>query len=217
MSRTEEVFIPAIQGRKIPILTLDHKWHRLFTQVVPNAEVKRLEKEMNELLKRQGKLTTETKDIKKIKNKLMDDIVSMMDSEEDDSEKSLDEKKRLIAECNDKLDKYQDEALELPAAIGEVNRKLMLVTMELCYDEIRSNNAEIEEISDWINEIRNELKKKVIRKQEKQIRNQEFYSYMHDIFGADVIDIFDMKYIPAEIKPKEAETKNETEPKSKNE
>ena len=24
--------------------------------------------------------------------------------------------------------------------------------------------------------------------------NQGLYSYMHDIFGADVIDIFDMKY-----------------------
>lgn len=24
--------------------------------------------------------------------------------------------------------------------------------------------------------------------------NQELYSYMHDIFGANVIDIFDMKY-----------------------
>lgn len=24
--------------------------------------------------------------------------------------------------------------------------------------------------------------------------NQELYSYMHDIFGAEVIEIFDMKY-----------------------
>ena len=42
--------------------------------------------------------------------------------------------------------------------------------------------------------MRIELKKKVIRKQEKERKNQALYSYMHDIFGADVIEIFDMKY-----------------------
>ena len=28
--------------------------------------------------------------------------------------------------------------------------------------------------------------------------NQELYTYMHNIFGADVIEIFDMKYNPSE-------------------
>jgi hypothetical protein len=27
-----------------------------------------------------------------------------------------------------------------------------------------------------------------------EIKNQEIYSYMHDIFGAEVIEIFDLKY-----------------------
>lgn len=30
MSRTDEIFEPALAGKKIPILTLDHKWHKLF-------------------------------------------------------------------------------------------------------------------------------------------------------------------------------------------
>lgn len=42
--------------------------------------------------------------------------------------------------------------------------------------------------------IRVELKKRLIRKQEMEQMNQELYSYMHDIFGAEVIEIFDMKY-----------------------
>lgn len=32
MSRVEEVYIPALTDKKIPILTLDNKWHQLFTQ-----------------------------------------------------------------------------------------------------------------------------------------------------------------------------------------
>ena len=44
--------------------------------------------------------------------------------------------------------------------------------------------------------MRVELKKNVVRKQEMEVANQEIYSFMHDIFGSDVIDLFDMKYNP---------------------
>ena len=31
MSRKDEIYSPALKEKKIPILTLDNKWHRLFT------------------------------------------------------------------------------------------------------------------------------------------------------------------------------------------
>lgn len=200
MSRSDEVYKPAITGKKIPILTLDHKWHRLFTQIDSNSEIKKLEEELNELLKRQGKVNTETKDIKKLKAKLMEDMRTSSMEGEGSNEAIIEENKKLIDECNQKLDSYQDEILELPAKINEVNSKLMLATMEVCYNDIKEGTEEINEISDWIESVRVELKKKAIRKQEKQQRIQDLYSYMHDIFGADVIEIFDMKYNPDENK-----------------
>ncbi|MDE6128878.1 MAG: hypothetical protein K2G16_06770, partial [Lachnospiraceae bacterium] len=113
-------------------------------------------------------------------------------------EKKLDDNKRLINDCNDKLDSYKDELMELPKEIEQVNYKLMLATMEVCYEKLRENTAEIDEIGEWIAKIRVELKKKVIRKQEKEQQNQDLYHYMHAIFGAEVINIFDMKYNPEE-------------------
>lgn len=200
MSRSDEVYKPAITGKKIPILTLDHKWHRLFTQIDSNSEIKKLEEELNELLKRQGKVNTETKDIKKLKAKLMEDMRTSSMEGEGSNEAIIEENKKLIDECNQKLDSYQDEILELPPKINEVNSKLMLATMEVCYDDIKEGTEEINEISEWIESVRVELKKKAVRKQEKQQRIQDLYSYMHDIFGADVIEIFDMKYNPDENK-----------------
>ena len=201
MSRSDEVYKPAIEGKKIPVLTLDHKWHRLFTQIETNSEIKSLENELNELLKRQGKINTETKDIKKLKSKLMEEIrSSSMDGEAELDPSIIEEKKKLVEECNEKLESYQDEGLDLPAKINEVNKKLMIATMEVCYDDIKNGTEEINEISEWIDSIRVELKKKVVRKQEKQQRIQDLYAYMHDIFGADVIEIFDMKYNPDENK-----------------
>ena len=75
MSRTDDIYKPALEGKKIPVLTLDNKWHQLFTQAQTDKRIKRLEEELNELLKRQGKAVTETKEIKKLKKKLMNEIM----------------------------------------------------------------------------------------------------------------------------------------------
>lgn len=198
MSRKEEVFIPALKDKKIPILTLDNNWHRLFTQVESSPEIERLEKDLNDLLKAQGKLNSESREIKTIKKRLMDEIVELMDEHQKHPskalEKKLNENKRLIEECNEKLENNQDDLLDLPKKIEEVNYQLMLATMEVCYEQIKVNNDEIESISSWVDKMRIELKKKVVIKQQKLKRNQNYYTYMHNIFGMDVIDIFDIKY-----------------------
>lgn len=216
MSRTEEVFQPALIGKKIPILVLDNKWHKLFTQAEYSSEIKGMEKEMNNLLKRQGKVNTESKEIKKLKKKLMDEIVVLADEMGQHptrkQEKDMADHKRLINDCNEKLEAYEEEMVELPRQINQLNNKMMLVTMEVCYKRIQQNTTELEAIEEWIGNIRRELKKKVIRKQEKEAMNRQLYSYMHDIFGADVIELFDMKYNPEEkYKKKVDSTKNEKE------
>ncbi len=200
MSRVEEKYRPAIAGKKIPIVILDHKWHQLFTRIEKSKKVIETEKELNELLRRQGKCNTESVKIKKLKKKLMDEIVSMMDRDDASSNKKREENKRLIDECNDKIMEYQDELIDIPIKINEVNTELMLETMRLCYDNLHENEEQISVIGKWIADIRIELKKNVVRKQEMEIANQEIYSFMHDIFGADVIDLFDMKYNPQDKK-----------------
>lgn len=207
-------FSEALQGKKIPILTLDHKWYRLLDPKTRKA-LAGTEEQLNTLLKRQGKLNTEVREIKKIKKKLMSEIVEMVDEAEQSGgnsvAKQLEQHKRLVQDCNEKLDSYQDELLELPRQIEQLNQKLMMATMECCYATMKENTEEIEEISSWVTGVRIELKKKLIKKQQMEQLNHEIYTYMHDVFGADVIDLFDMKYNPEEQHPvipvKEAEEK----------
>lgn len=198
MSKKDEVFSSALREKKIPVLTLDHKWHQLFTQTAPNKAVQRLESELTELLKQQGKANTETKELKRLKKKLMQEIMDHAGETADGNDakavKKMEENKRLINECNERLEAYEEQLLELPDQIDRVNRELMLLTMETCYDTMKANEAELAETSRWIARIRIELKKKLVRKQEMEQTNQEIYSYMHDIFGAEVIELFDMKY-----------------------
>ncbi len=200
MAEHEEQFKKALEGKKIPVLILDPKWHRLFKKTGTTDEIKALEAELQNLLKRQGKLTNENKDLKRIKNGLMDEIVDHMDGIEtktnETTGKKLDENKRLINEVNEKLEKNEDELMELPREIDRVNKDLMVQTMELCYEKLRDNTKEIEEIAAWIREVRVSLKKNILKKQNKEVNNAELYAYMHDIFGHDVMEMFDMKYEP---------------------
>jgi uncharacterized coiled-coil DUF342 family protein len=135
--------------------------------------------------------------------KLLDEMVplSAQGQTDDTASKKLEEHKKLIDDCNKRLDSYQDEVMDLPEDITAVNNELMLLTMASCYASLKDNNSEIENYKTIIRSMRIELKKDVVRKQDKEIMNRELYSYMHDIFGAEVIELFDMKYIPDEIKP----------------
>ena len=115
MSRKDEIHSPALKEKKIPILTLDNKWHRLFTQTNPNKTILRLEEELNDLLKKQGKATTESKDIKRLKKKLMQEIVENAEgTAEGNNQKALkkmEDNKRLINECNERLTMYEDQLI----------------------------------------------------------------------------------------------------------
>ncbi len=198
-----ELFEKALQGKKVPVLTLDAKWYRLLDELGRDA-AKEYEEQLNELLRRQGKLSTEIKDVKRLKKKLMNEMLPMVDemySGDTKMEKKIEEQKRLIDECNQKIDAEEDELLDIPAAIEKVNYQLMLVTMEYCYDIMQTNTEEIGDLEDWVKEIRVDLKKKLIRKQELEQKNHEIYSYMHDIFGAEVVDLFDVTYDPEEKHP----------------
>ena len=194
MARSDEVFRPALQGKKIPIISLDNKWYKLMAGIEHTPRMQELEEQLKNLLKRQGKINTDLKAINKAKAKLRDEIVNAMD--EEGGKEKQEEFSAQINVLNKQMEEYQDELLDLPKQIDAVNSELMLETMEICYTVIAENTQHINEIADWIANIRVELKKNVVRKQECELKNQQMYTYMHDIFGPDVIDMFDMKYNP---------------------
>ena len=189
MGLDENSFREALSTAKIPVLVLDQKWHRLFAISGKPDDVKQLEEELNELLARQGKLNNELKELKKVKMSLMSNIVSNMDEK---NNKVMDDNSRLINETNEIIASDEDELLDIPKLIKEKDNELMMATMVFCYGKLRSNSEEINEISDWITNVRVELKKNIIKKQNREINNKEIYSYMHDIFGKNVKNLLDV-------------------------
>ncbi len=209
MSRTNDIYKPALEKAKLPILTLDNNWHKLFTQTEETAEIRKLEKKLNELLKSQGRVTTEEKKLKAVKRKLMDEIIQLADhyggDRDDMIQKAMDRHREMVEECNDRLKALREENGNIPEQIEETNYQLMLRTMELCYKRLEENRKEIEYCEGWIEETRAKLRETMVRKQERETSTYELYTYMHNIFGRDVIDIFDMHYHPEKFRPKKKE------------
>ena len=124
----EQEFKQALIGKKLPVLVLDQKWHRLFAIHGKTEEITKLESSLKELLGKQGKLNQELKELKRLKGKLMDNIVQNMDGISQESHSSLQERKmeedkRLIDEINEKMEAYEDELLDLPNLIRLTNEE----------------------------------------------------------------------------------------------
>ncbi|AOZ96163.1 hypothetical protein SAMN02745247_01259 [Butyrivibrio hungatei DSM 14810] len=201
MAKNDEVYSRALEGKSIPILTLDNKWHQLFTQTEMTPEIEQLADELNALVERDGKIRTETKNIKKIKKKLLGEIMPLRDQANKSGgsasiEKEIQDRTRLINECNDKLASHEDELLDLSKEIYDLDYQLMVETMKVCYETLHDNTDYIKTMDEWVSQVRVELKKNVIKLQEAEMENYNLYSYMHQIFGPEVIEIFDMKYDP---------------------
>lgn len=187
-----------IKNKKIPILTLDSRWHELFPENMKTSRIKELEQKVNQLLKTQGKLVNDIKDMKNLKKTLVRDIVDNMDITNDPNrrtkEKKLEQNKRYINELNDKINEASDQLSELPYKIREANEELLSESIKNCYDRIGSYQEELAIISDWILKTREELKEKILIKHDMETANKLIYSYLHDILGADVIEEFDRNH-----------------------
>ena len=190
-------FHTIVKNRKLPILTLDSRWHELFTEEQKSAEIKVLEQKVNNLLKKQGKLVNDIKDMKKLKNSLIKDIMVNMDISTDvvgkEKDKKLGKNKQYITELNEKIEFAMDELGDIPYQIKEVNEQLMAESVHTFYSQLHQNKIELKEVADWINGIREELKQKILIKQDLEIKNNKIYTYMHDVLGPEIMERFDQE------------------------
>ncbi len=178
-----------IKRCKLPLLTLDIKWQAIFNTPDKSDEIAKLEKELNKLLKSQGRINTDMKDLKKLKKQLMNEIMVNMDSPDDSrARKKVQKSKELIEDINDKLILLEDEELDIPGSMSDINARLALESMSEIMDVFEENEEEIEELEEWIKETRAELKERVMVLQKKKDANARMEKYLTDMFDSDIIN-----------------------------
>ena len=183
-----------LKRRNIPIVSLDVKWLKLFPEEDKTPEIRQLEYELKELLKRQGKVNTELKDIKIVRDKLTQSVLNTAEDTSIPESKRLKKQEtsqRLIVEARIKQEELEAEQEELPKLISDANNALIFESVRVCYSRIDKNKKDIERLSDWIEETRTKLKERVVLKQDKELKNKEMYAYLHDLLGTNVMEAFD--------------------------
>lgn len=188
-------FKKELEGKKFPILTLDEKWHNLFPDGLRNGHIQGLEKEINNLLKEQGKVNNKLKELEKLKKTLMDKIlINMNEAQHDDfTAQKQDKSQKIILDINEKKKKAEIRLEEIPDQLKEVNQELLIESMNICYKKLEENKQEIHILELWINETRELLKEKILMKQAREIQNTEMYAYLHDMLGKEVMEVFDIR------------------------
>ncbi len=183
-----EDILHRIRMHRLPPLTLDVKWQAIFNTPDKPDNIAKLEKKLNDNIKRQGGISNDVKDLKKIKKRLMQEIVENMDSPENSrADKKVRKSKELIEDINNKLILLEDEELDLPSSMAEINAELMLESMSEILDTYEENEEDIEVLESWINETRLELKKRVLLLQKKKDENAMMEKYLYDMVDSDIV------------------------------
>lgn len=192
-------YMEYIDSKKVPILPLDNRWHQLFPENNKPARIKKLEKEVMDLIKRESNVNHELAKLVKAKKKLMNGIVNNMEeSAQNDEEKlrqkKLDASQKLILDINRKTEELEDEKYSLPYKLIQANEELLIESIEICYNRISNNQEKLSLLNEWIDRTRQELKKNVVIRQELTDMNHDIYSYMHDMFGPRFMEVFDSNH-----------------------
>lgn len=196
MRKAKEVnYNKIFKGKKVPIITLDERWHELFPDYDKPAHIREIESKLNDLIRQQGKMAGDMKDMKSLKAKLMQEIITHMDVNDTEigklKAKKLDKNQKLIKEISDKMNRMEDNLIKLPYQIKEVNERLIVESAKVCYNRLNRNKERIADVSKWIVRVREELKDKILEKQDMEMKNDSIYTYMHDVMGPDILQSLD--------------------------
>jgi len=187
-----------LRRKHVPILTLDERYFELFTEREKPDSIRKLEATVNNWLKKQGQSGSEVKELHRAKSLLMRNIVENMQEAEGESErkreKKLDKSQKLIREANEKIMRLEEEQKQIPDRLENANLELLYATADICYEKLKTDRDEIDEITKWVTRIRNELRDKLARKQRVEAEYNRIYGNLHDMLGAEIMEYLDEEY-----------------------
>ena len=172
---------------------LDRRGHTLFPQGEKPSEIIQLEENLNELLKRQGYLVNDIKDLKKTKKKLMEGIVAGMNDAEPLRDKKKKNQQRLLLEIKERIETESDELIELPRMIKKANEELLATGAHYCFERLANGDEQLKIVKQEIEELRISLREKTEWKDDLEESMDSAYSLMHGLLGHDVMNLYDKR------------------------
>lgn len=183
---------------KIPIIILDEVFLSQFPKDKKNSAMTSLEEILKDKIKEEASLINENKDLKIKKKLYLSDIMIL--SEEMQKQTSdkyaimMDDLQLKIHQINEKIIKNENILLKMSEKIEEANIKLVEEIVNVCYNVMRTSEAELELYTTKVDELRKKLKEAMDSKTMNQENFNNTYNLLHNLVGQDVINFLDQEY-----------------------
>ena len=131
----EERYLESLRYVKVPLLTLDPRWHQLFPDHLKTRTLVHLEKQLNKLIQKQGQTNNDLKEYEKTRKIIMNNVLNnMTDGHEIDSpirSKRQDANQKLLEELRQKTMEAEELLDRLPDEITLANQELLIESMRI--------------------------------------------------------------------------------------
>ena len=190
----KEYVTEILERKRLPIELLDPLWHTAKEHIKSGA-IDKAEKELQELLKEQGRLNTDYKEYTVIKQNFLKEILVVSSKAQDRSDSTaLEELNKLhqsTLAANQKLEDIENRLDEIDKEIEIKNKEIISEMIAVGYSYIESYKQEDEILEAEITALREEMLKKTNKKKENEAFLKEIYNYLHSIVGREQIEILD--------------------------
>ena len=189
----EEQFLSRFRGVEVPVLILDERWHHIFPDNKKSAQVRELEVTLRESFKRQARISEELEKAENTKQKLMQRIINNMRVAQvsEEEAKKQDKSQQMIKEINVEIAELEAEYEEMPQKIKALNEELLIESMRVCYRIMEANKAQLNKQKILVEEAQQLLMERTLVKQSLEKENHQMYTFMHRMFGRNILELFD--------------------------
>ncbi|MDR2939129.1 MAG: hypothetical protein LBV08_02285 [Clostridiales bacterium] len=181
---------------RYPILIFDEVWLSRFPKEEKNHKILRLENELKDMVKEEAKITGINKKLKLLKNKYLQEILSLSDQVNLYDKKStlkMDALRKKVIRINREISKNESLLLDFPKEIQKINSELMEETINVCYNLMEKFQAEINELEPKIDGLSQKLNFLVEKRHNVKDNYNKVLKLLNALVGPEAMDILDKK------------------------
>lgn len=196
--KSKKQFENYIDIKNLPILILDEDWLNYFKKDDKNNDIIETEEELRQLIKEQGKINDQTKQLSASKKNVLSQILTqsndVVEKGTSSAKAKLEKSKNKVSEINNTLNDLEQQSDLLPDKIEEVNNKLFQLSVKQAYNKIGKHMKELKKYEANIDKLRAQLAEETAKKEKLEETLKSSMDFLADYIGDEGIRQLNKKY-----------------------
>lgn len=187
-----------LENKSVHLLIKDEEWLHLFKES-KNLKIKHYYLRLKKIVEEKENIQKRIEEIKIEKKKDMQMIIVLSQKANDEGDtvavQKMEEMQRGINYSNEQLDKLEMQEQNLREKMKEMNLKLLEITVDSAYKEIKKKEEDLERIIEEIESLKNRLNRTINTKYGIEEEKTRLYRWVHSFLGSDETNKLDEDYL----------------------